>query len=242
MNWWLNLYFGEGPGIPKDTPRPTGWRLITSTIAREWWNLIVLNILFIAASLPLITIPAAYTAMLRVTILMVEDEPCEPWRDFRETFVQVFFRSLGMGLLIVALIGASLVSLRSYGQAASENLLYTGPFAIALAVETLALVFAVFLFHLLATSQRAPLAKICEAAAVAMLVRPIPVLLALCANLALWGVHVLAYPSSILLAVLVNFSFGSLFLSFAAHKTAQDCLGYVSNRHAQRPNNNNTPT
>ena len=61
MNWLANFYFGEGPGIPKDAPKPEGLRLLASVLGREWWALVKLNLLFIAFSLPIVTLPAAYS-------------------------------------------------------------------------------------------------------------------------------------------------------------------------------------
>ena len=39
MNWLYNLYFREGPGIPKDAPKAEGLRLLAAVLRREWWEL-----------------------------------------------------------------------------------------------------------------------------------------------------------------------------------------------------------
>ena len=49
MNWFLNYYFAEGPGIPKDAPAPKGLSLLASVLGREWWDLLKLELLFIAS-------------------------------------------------------------------------------------------------------------------------------------------------------------------------------------------------
>ncbi|MBL4813410.1 MAG: DUF624 domain-containing protein [Rhodobacteraceae bacterium] len=232
MKWWLNLYFAEGPGIAKDLPRATGLRLVWQTIAREWWNLIILNVVFITASLPIVTIPAAYAAMVRVTATMVEDEPCEPWRDFREAFITLLLPSLSLSLLCAAMVGLGAAATRAYAQAATESLAFAVPLAIAAAFLGLVTLFTTFAFTLLAT-QRPLLPHLLKAAAIAVLVRPLPVLAALGANAALWVFHIAAYPSTILLAVLVNFSFGTLLITFATLATAQASLAYARSRNEE---------
>ncbi len=220
MTWWVNTHFAEGPGIAKDTPPATGLRLFGQTLAREWWGLILLNLIFLAVALPLVTLPAALVAMLHVTGLMAEDEPCEPWRDFRETFVAVFWRATAGGVMIAAVITIGCVAIVTYAHAAWTSLAYAVPLAVALTVTVLALIFALFFCQQMA-NHRAPLSMLAKAAGYATLLSPLPVLGALTANLALWLLHVAAYPSSILLAVTINFSLGALIVSFATRRPAR---------------------
>lgn len=229
MNWWLNLYFAEGPGIAKDAPKPTGLKRVWATFAREWWNLVALNLLFIAASLPLVTLPAAWVAMMRVAGVMVEDEPVEVWRDFREAFVARFWRALGAGALATGLVALGVLAVVTYGERATGQLAFAVPLALAGAVLVFTLLFAVALFVLVA-GPAAPFHRLVQAAALTALARPLPLLAAVAANGALWGVHVLAYPSTVLLAVTLNFSLGGLLLAFAAHETAHRVLGHLSRR------------
>jgi hypothetical protein len=241
MNWWMNFYFAEGPGIAKDAPPATGLRLLGQTLAREWWNLILLNVIFLAALLPVVTIPAAIVAMVRVTTLMAHDEPNEPWRDFRDTFLAVFWRASACGVLVAGVIASGSVALRVYADAAQANILYVAPLAIAFAATILAVVFAVYIAHLLA-SHRAPLSILLKAAGIATFLKPLPVLAALGANFSLWLLHVAAYPSSVILAVTVNFSLGALFLSFAARNPMSIAFAHVSRRSADTQQEPRTET
>ncbi len=226
MMWWSNAHFSDGPGIAKDAPPATGLRLFGQTFAREWWSLVLLNVIFLAASLLLVTLPAALAAMMRVTTLMVQDEPSEPWRDFRETFATVFWRATFGGVLSAAVIATGGLAVKSYAQAATGSLFYVAPLVIALVVTALATVFAVAYFQIVA-NHRVPLGVTLRAAAIVVLLRPLPILLALVANGGLWLIHIAAYPSSILLAVTLNFSLGALILSFGTRRTAETALDHV---------------
>ena len=86
MNWLANFYFREGPGIPKDAPKPEGLRLLASVLGREWWAFLKLNLLFVAFSLPIVTLPAACFATVSICVAMIEDRNVYLWRDFWSAF------------------------------------------------------------------------------------------------------------------------------------------------------------
>ena len=67
-----------------------GFALLADVIARNWWELIQLNLLVILFSLPLVTLPAALVAAGRICVLMLEDRPIYLGRDFLEAFRQRF--------------------------------------------------------------------------------------------------------------------------------------------------------
>jgi len=228
MNWLTNYYFGEGPGIDKDAPKPTGLRLLTHVLGREWWELLQLNLLFIAASLPLVTLPAAYAAMVRVTLDMVEDRPVYLWRDFWNAFRASFVRATLLGVLLA---GASLLcaqALSGYGAAANENLAYAAPLAIAVVVALAVPLIAMHLFVALAVRGNHSMSALIKAAAIGAIARPLPGLAALAVVALLWLAHISFYPASVLLPVLVNFSLGALVTSFAVHSGVRLGLSYCT--------------
>ena len=92
----------DRPDIAKDAPRKKGIVLFLDTLWREFFSLIKLNLLFIAFCLPVITIPAAMTAMSKVTAMMVQDENCFLWHEFWGAFKRDFGRSLLGGIAILA--------------------------------------------------------------------------------------------------------------------------------------------
>lgn len=66
------------------------------------FELIKLNLLFLLCCLPLISIPAALTAMTRINIRLIEEESCDLLADFLHTFRTEFLPSLKAGLTLAA--------------------------------------------------------------------------------------------------------------------------------------------
>lgn len=218
MNWVSNFYFREGPGVEKDTPKPKGLRLLAVTFGREWWELIKLNLLFLLAALPLVTLPAAYLAMVSVTIAMVDDRNVYLWRDFWRAFRSQFAAAtlLGVGVLVGA--GLAYLAISTYARAVMDDVLFVVPLVIAVSVTVLFALFATHVFVGLAERGTQPFSAILKASFAGFIMHPLPGLTALGAVAVLWLAHILAYPASVFLPVLVNFSLGALVTSFATLK------------------------
>ncbi|MEP2759766.1 MAG: DUF624 domain-containing protein [Hyphomicrobiales bacterium] len=229
MNWWLNFYFGEGPGIPKDAPKPVGLRRLGVTVAREWLGLLQLNLLFIVCALPLFTLPAAFSAMTGVLARMDADEPCEVWRDFWRIFATSALRATGLGLVFGGAIALSVNVLSFYGTAAQDgSLLFVVPFVIAIVALIFSCLAGCVALQLAGTTTT-PLWTILRATGVAVIIRFLPLSGALVGNAVLWGLHVAAYPATVLMAILINFSLGALLMVFAAGDGPRTSLGYIEN-------------
>lgn len=228
MNFLYNYYFGEGPGIAKDAPAPTGLRLLAQVLGREWWELIKLNLVFIAFCLPLVTLPAAYFAMSRICVRMIEDRNVYLLRDFWEGFRSQFVRASLLGFALAAATALAVLAVRSYAALALENLAYAAPLALAASMAVLIPLFAFQLFTALALSERQSTGTLLKAAFLGLLAQPLHGLAALAIVAALWVAHVLFYPASILLPVLVNFSLGALLGSFAALRGVRFGLSRLS--------------
>ena len=91
-------YLKEGPGIAKDAPEKTGTAWVGETLAREFWQLVKLNVLFLLCCLPVVTFGAARAAMARCTVNMARDVPNDVWTDFRAALRQDTVRNLLCGL------------------------------------------------------------------------------------------------------------------------------------------------
>jgi len=55
MQWLRDSWMKEGRGISKDAPKKQGIALFAEILLREWWEMVKLNLLFVLASLPLVT-------------------------------------------------------------------------------------------------------------------------------------------------------------------------------------------
>lgn len=74
-------------------------------ILRDAFALVKLNLVFFACCLPLISIPAALTAMTKINVLLQKEMPVAVVSDFFQIFRDEFFDSLWCGLILaVALL------------------------------------------------------------------------------------------------------------------------------------------
>ena len=79
-------YEKPGPGIDKDAPQKKGLALFFDILVREFWQLVKLNLIFIIACIPIVTIGAALAGLSKSTTKMVRDVPNDVWDDFKTGF------------------------------------------------------------------------------------------------------------------------------------------------------------
>jgi uncharacterized membrane protein YesL len=221
MNWFANFYFREGPGIDKNAPKPEGLRLLASVFAREWWDLLKLNLLFVLFALPLITVPAAVFAMISISMAMIADRNIYLLRDFWQAFRARFFMATLAGLVLCGIEALSLLALFTYIEAAGTNLMFALPLTVAIAVSILIPLWFGHFFVALAVGGGQPLGALLKASTIGMLAHPLPGIGALAFIAMLWLIHIAFYPVSVFLPVLVNFSLGTLVFCFAVTKGVQ---------------------
>lgn len=94
----------DTPGIAKNAPKKKGFARYMETLWREFFSLLKLNLLFLVSCAPIITIPAAITAMNRITVTMVRDRNFFLLSDYMDAFKRDFWRSLLAGILFLAAI------------------------------------------------------------------------------------------------------------------------------------------
>ena len=133
----FNFRSKDKPDIPKDAPKKKGIMLVLSTLWREFFNILKLNLVFILAALPVVTLPAALKAMSRISIKMVQDENFFLWRDFWKAFKDDFWKSFFGGLIFLFIFAAftfSIIFYSYYGREMHWLLLGLAAFAIALLI------------------------------------------------------------------------------------------------------------
>lgn len=91
----------EGAGRPLPEGGAARYFVLLTT---NFWKLVGLNLLFVAFSLPVITLPAALCALNRVCMLLIRNGYCFLWQDFIEEFIHSFKRSLAPAVLFVFLV------------------------------------------------------------------------------------------------------------------------------------------
>lgn len=216
----FHSYLKEGPGVAKDAPKKHGLALYCEVFLREAWTLLGLNLLFVLACLPVVTIGPALGAMTTVLMKMVRDQNVYLWRDFWDAFRQQFKRFFLTGLLGALLVALVMVTWLIYLPLLSRGGLY-----LALFVGALLLCFlgglAWIYFYPMAAVTELPLGAVLKNSlllGVGTLKYSLPALLA---NLLFLTPLVLAFPQSIPLGVLVSFSLSGLASCVAAWEGIQ---------------------
>ena len=223
MQWLRESWTKEGPGIPKDAPKKHGIALFAEILRREWWEMLKLNLLFILASLPLVTIPASVAAMTSVSLAFVEDRNTYLVRDF----CAAFRRHFGVATIASLVLGAAgafgCYAIHCYASLAKGSLLFAAPLGISLATTVFIGIFACH-YLVLMVMRDLPYVQLVRGAALASLARPLPAIGALGFIAALWLVHILFYPVSVFMPVTMNFSLGMFAVTFAVHRAANEVL------------------
>jgi hypothetical protein len=219
MQWLEGLWTKEGAGIDKNARPLTGLALFLDILKREWWEMVKLNLLFLIASLPVVTMPAAMFAMARICVSFADDKNTYLLRDFLEALPKFALRGTALVVLSALLVSAGTYATVSYAGAARLQLAYSLPFAISLAVTLFLILLSAYASVVLAR-QDLPLSETLRQAAFLTLTRPLPMLAALGFVAALWIAHILFYPVSVFMPATINFSLGMFALCFAARNAA----------------------
>jgi uncharacterized membrane protein YesL len=209
-----------GPGIDKHAPPKRGLALFAAIVGREWWELIKLNLLVALFCLPVVTIPAAVAAAARITITMIRDENCYLWRDFSEAFRAEGVRASLVGWPLIAAHAVAVLAIVSYGRAAGDN----PAFAILTVVSVFGLILLMLIAAHLATmlvSVGLPLASMARNAVLLSVLTFSRGIVAVGACLAIWLLHVAAYPVSIFIPATFGFSGSVLIMTFYAFSSVR---------------------
>ncbi len=111
--------FAPGKGVTQPPP-DAGWRRFFFVLGTHFWKLVTLNLLFLAFSIPVITIPAALCGMNRVLLKLYREGNCFVWAEFIKEFRANLWKALPFGLIGAAALFASYYFL-SFGTSVSPN-------------------------------------------------------------------------------------------------------------------------
>ena len=125
MSSFFNLgYQKEGAGRPAPTE---GAALFFYQLYTYFWNLLFINLIFILSCLPIVTIPAAFSALNRTCIKLIRDKNVLFWMEYRDEFKKSFKRSLWLGIFfaVIAFICYYLLSLGLTNEGNMYGVLFT---------------------------------------------------------------------------------------------------------------------
>lgn len=118
-------------------------------IFHNFFDLVMLNLLFVLTSLPLFTVGASLTALNKMTLRMVQDEPTSFCKEYFYSFKKFFKGGVISGLVFAAAAGLSLLAFILYFGWAKQNVLLYAPALIALIFLLLSVMTALFYFPML---------------------------------------------------------------------------------------------
>jgi hypothetical protein len=144
MNIFKHKYTRPGPGIDPNEPRKKGVRRFFELLARESWDMLKLNLLFIACAIPtiavflysfffgtnpfmfLLSLVAAFpvggalTSFVFCMTKMLRDDPGFIWPDFKGKLFETIKKSVLPGIVYVAFFYSQLIILFLYAIGAIE--------------------------------------------------------------------------------------------------------------------------
>lgn len=204
-------YSTPGPGVDPDAPEKTGVRRFLEILQLECGSLLKLNLLFLLASVPLVTLPLSLFAMNEVVCRMVRDEPVDCFYHFRTAFRRWKTAYAAFFLVAVPVLGAGYGAL-TYLRFAAANPLFFLPFMLCSTVF-LAAAFASTYFYALLGAGRT-VREALRPALVLGVAKPLRALLAALSTYGLTVLAALAFPISALYLLLIGFSIPCLLGGF----------------------------
>ncbi len=94
----FNNYMKEGKGVGKEEKTPR-FLLFFQIFFRKFWNLVMLNMLYVLFCIPIVTIGPATAGMTKILRNYAREEHAFVWGDFIETFKKNFKQSFLFSLL-----------------------------------------------------------------------------------------------------------------------------------------------
>ncbi len=89
-----------GPGVYDEVPQEGIPRLFF-VLTTHFTKLIKANLLFTLFCLPVITFPAAFAALHRISMKLTHDGVCDVWQEFWTEFKTDFWRRTAVGLILM---------------------------------------------------------------------------------------------------------------------------------------------
>ncbi len=196
----------DRPDLTRDKIRKRGFAGYMDMLWREFFELIKLNLLFLLSCAGIVTIPAALTAMHRITATMVRDENHFLWPDYWKAFRRDFWKSLAGGLVFFAVLALFGLSTVFYYHLMGMNRLFVLVAGLAACMALLSICASFYFFPMLALVELpfGALLKNSVSLVFANIRKSIPALL-LFLLFALLGIGLLPYSS--IFALFIMFSF-----------------------------------
>ena len=211
----------DRPDIPKDAPKKKGIVRFLETLWREFYALLKLHLLFLLSCIPVVTIPAAITAMSRITITMVQDRTSFLWADYWQAFKRDFGKSLPGGLALLGMLAVFGISTWFYYQLMLQNRFFVILAGASACLLLSTLMMSLYFFPMLASVELS-LGQLLKNSCILTFVNMKRSLPALVLWLLLLGLGVGMLPYSAPYALLIMWSLTSLVTSFLLYPAIEN--------------------
>ncbi len=213
-------YSTPGPGIRPDEPEKTGPARLLQIIQLEAGSVFLLNLLFLACCIPVITIPPAIFAMNQVIRKMMLDRPVLCFYDFRTAFCTFWKQSyIAFFLVALPLVGAGFGA-GFYLLRAGENPVMFAPFLVCSTIFLVTLLSSGCLYGALGAGMKlGPALRLALALGVGKPLRP---LLSALVGYGLLLFGILQLPISLIYVLALGFSLPCLLGNFFLRTLLRD--------------------
>lgn len=213
-------YNVPGPGIRKDEPEKTGPARLLQIIQLEAGTIFLLNLLFVASCIPVVTIPPAIFAMNQVIRKMMLDQPVLCFYDYRTAFRTWWKRAYGAFFITAVPLAASGFGAYFYLMQATKNLVMFLPFLVCTTILLVTLLSSGCFYGALGTGMKPKAAlRLALALGVGRPLRPV-VAAVVGYGLLLFGI--LELPISLVYVLLLGFSAPCLLSNFFLRTLLRD--------------------
>jgi len=97
-------------------------------------KILLLNLLFVAFSIPIVTLPAALSGVSRVMMLLMRDGYVHVFQDFWKEFKESFWRSLALGAIFAGIFVLLYIAAKLYPVIVADEIFSTVLFSLAVAL------------------------------------------------------------------------------------------------------------
>lgn len=129
----------DKPGISKNEPKKIRFFLFFELYFRKFWQLMLLNVIYILCCVPIVTIGPATAALTYVLRNFVREVPVFPVADFFDQFKKNFKQGFIVGIIDILVIGILSFSFIFYNNVAAGTIKMSISPMLALALNGLAL-------------------------------------------------------------------------------------------------------
>lgn len=195
---------GPDPDLELDGPEKTGparfWELIKGDLDK----ILIVNLLFLATCIPIVTIPPAVFSLHRVMWKIVQGKGVSCVRDYFAAFKQGWKGAYGAFFLTALPMGAAGYGAVFYLRRASEYPVLLAPFVFCTTIFLVTMLASTYLYGLLCGGR--PLRNAIKPALMLGVAKPLRAVLAALCHYGLLLLAVLFFPFSGLYLFLIGFS------------------------------------